>query len=110
MRLAGLSKLRDLAVELLCERAPPGAAMEFAAGRFWWGLARDPSRYLGLPPFSNKFIRPLIHRALGIGEQTLSIENAILEADQRQYARRKVVWALVSEAQRLPKATGSASR
>ena len=42
--------------------------MEFADGRFWCGLARRPSRYLGTPPFSNRLLRPMVYAALNIGE------------------------------------------
>ncbi len=42
--------------------------MEFADGRFWCGIARNPNRYFGIPAFANKFIRPLVHQALSIGE------------------------------------------
>jgi hypothetical protein len=41
--------------------------MEFAVGRFWCGLARDPSLYLGVPHFANRFLRPMVERALSIG-------------------------------------------
>ncbi len=42
--------------------------MEFADGRFWCGLVRYPSRYLGTPVFSNRLIRPMVFAELSIGE------------------------------------------
>lgn len=58
----------SLAAEFLDADAGPCPMLEFAAGRFWCGLARDPSRHLGIPAFANKFIRPMVHRELSIGE------------------------------------------
>jgi hypothetical protein len=61
-------QLCDLAVEFLKADAAPCPVLEFAAGRFWCGLARNPSRYLDIPCFADKFIRPMVHQALSIGE------------------------------------------
>ncbi len=61
-------QLCDLAVEFLDAQTAPCPAMEFADGRFWCGIARNPNRYFGIPAFANKFIRPLVHQALSIGE------------------------------------------
>ena len=53
--------------DLLDGAEAPCPAMEFAVGRFWCGLARDPSLYLGVPHFANRFLRPMVERALSIG-------------------------------------------
>ena len=42
--------------------------MEFGADRFWCGLVRRPSRYLGTPPLSDRLIGPLVRAELSIGE------------------------------------------
>ena len=60
-------QLCRLAVDLLDGAEAPCPAMEFAVGRFWCGLARDPSLYLGVPHFANRFLRPMVERALSIG-------------------------------------------
>ncbi len=60
--------LCPLAVELLEAAKAPCPAMEFAEGRFWCGLARRPSRYLGTPRFSDRLLGPMIRTALDIGE------------------------------------------
>lgn len=59
--------LCPLAVEFLDAAAAPCPAMEFADGRFWCGLARHPSRYLGTPPFTDRLLAPMIHAELTIG-------------------------------------------
>jgi hypothetical protein len=61
-------QLCALAAELLEAAAAPCPAMEFADGRFWCGLVRYPSRYLGTPAFSNRLIRAMAAEALSIGE------------------------------------------
>ena len=61
-------QLCALAVEFLEAAAAPCPAMEFADGRFWCGLVRRPSRYLGMPATGNRLIRPMVHAALSIGE------------------------------------------
>jgi hypothetical protein len=61
-------QLCALAVEFIPEAAAPCPAMEFADGRFWCGLARRPSRYLGIPTSGNRLIRAMVHTALSIGE------------------------------------------
>lgn len=61
-------QLCPLALEFLDAAAAPCPAMEFADGRFWCGLARRPSRYFGVPAFSNRMLRPMVHEALSIGE------------------------------------------
>jgi len=61
-------QLCDLAREFLDAAAAPCPAMEFAEGRFWCGLARRPGRYLGVPAFADRFIRPMVLRALAIGD------------------------------------------
>lgn len=61
-------QLCRLALDLLGTTEVPCRALEFYDGRFWCGLVRDPSRYLGLPRFANRFIRPMVEDALGIGE------------------------------------------
>jgi hypothetical protein len=57
-----------VAVEFIEAATAPCPAMEFAEGRFWCGLVREPSRYLGTPASGNRLIRPLIFAALSIGE------------------------------------------
>jgi len=61
-------QLCPLAVEFLASAEAPCPAMEFADGRFWCGLVRYPSRYLGTPVFSNRLIRPMVFAELSIGE------------------------------------------
>jgi len=61
-------QLCPLAIEFLDQAAAPCPAMEFADGRFWCGLARRPSRYLGTPPLSNRLLSSMIHAELTIGE------------------------------------------
>jgi hypothetical protein len=61
-------QLCALAVEFLDAAAAPCPAMEFSDGRFWCGLVRRPSRYFGIPAFSNRLIGPMVHDALNIGE------------------------------------------
>jgi hypothetical protein len=61
-------ELCALAVELIDDAAAPCPAMEYADGRFWCGLVRHPHRYLGTPAASNRFIGPMVHDALCIGE------------------------------------------
>jgi hypothetical protein len=57
-----------LAIEFIPGAAAPCPAMEFADGRFWCGLARRPSRYLGIPASGDRLIRGMVHAALSIGE------------------------------------------
>jgi hypothetical protein len=61
-------QLCTLAVEFIEAATPPCPAMEFADRRFWCGLVRYPSRYLGTPAFSNRLLGPMVHAALSIGE------------------------------------------
>jgi len=61
-------QLCALAAEFLDATEAPCPAMEFADGRFWCGLVRHPSRYLGTPAVSNRLIGPMVHDALNIGE------------------------------------------
>jgi hypothetical protein len=61
-------QLCELAVELLDGATAPCPAMEFAGGRFWCGLAKNPGRYFSTPPFANKFLGPMVQHALSIGE------------------------------------------
>jgi hypothetical protein len=42
--------------------------MEFGGERFWCGLARHPSRYLGTPPTADPLIGNMICVELAIGE------------------------------------------
>jgi hypothetical protein len=42
--------------------------MEFSAERFWCGLIRHPSRYLGTPPYSDRVIGPMAGFELAIGQ------------------------------------------
>lgn len=67
---AGFSvrELCSLAAEFLDAQAAPCRAMEFARGRFWCGLARTPSRYLGTPPSGDRVISRMVCEALSIGE------------------------------------------
>lgn len=55
-------------MEFLGAAGPPCPAMEFGADRFWCGLVRRPSRYLGTPPVSDRLIGPLVRVELSIGE------------------------------------------
>ncbi len=61
-------ELCSLAIDIVGATEPPCPVLEFADGRFWCGAARSPSRYFDLPAFSDRFMRPLVHRALSIGE------------------------------------------
>lgn len=59
--------LCEVAVEVLPGACAPCPAMEYSEGRFWCGLVRYPSRYLGTPPPSDRLLGPMIHAALNIG-------------------------------------------
>ena len=61
-------ELCALALEFLDQPQAPCPAMEFADGRFWCGLARNPSRYFGTPAAGNRPIGAMVRRALSIGE------------------------------------------
>ena len=61
-------QLCPLAVEFIPGAAAPCPAMEFADSRFWCGLVRRPSRYLGIPASGDRLIRAMVHTALSIGE------------------------------------------
>ena len=65
--------------ERICERVAEGErlaaicagdtmpAMEFTNGRFWCGLARNPSEYLDTPAFGDHMLGAIFAQALGLG-------------------------------------------
>jgi hypothetical protein len=57
----------DLAREFMGNPPAPCPAMEFEAGRFWCGLARTPSKYIGFDKRTDASVAPLIADALGFG-------------------------------------------
>lgn len=61
-------ELCSLAVDLLGASAVPCPAMEIGEGRFWCGLARWPSRYLGTPRIGDRTLGPMVRQGLSIGE------------------------------------------
>jgi hypothetical protein len=63
-------QLCPIVIELLPDAQAPCPAMEFSGERFWCGLIRRPSRYLGTPLQSDRVIGPMASVELAIGQAT----------------------------------------
>src|ERR1043165_2494420 len=61
-------QLCPIVIELLPDAQAPCPAMEFNGERFWCGLIRRPSRYLGTPLQSDRVIGPMAGVELAIGQ------------------------------------------
>ena len=56
----------DIARDMIGVTEGPCPAMQFEDGRFWCGMVRTPSAYIGGPAFADEIIGRMVATALGV--------------------------------------------